>query len=283
MRASMIRWGVLALLLAPILGCVSLPFSSPLKPLEDALLFHPEQYPLGDWQADDLAHEDAWITAEDATRLHAWFCPAEHPQAVLLYCHGNGGNLTGCKGPVKFLQEKCHVSVLIFDYRGYGKSEGTPDEAGLLLDARAARHWLAQRTGVAEADIVLLGRSLGGAVAVDLAARDGAGGLILENTFTSLPEVVRSKPLFRFASWLMTAHMDSLAKIGNYHGPLLQTHGDRDELIPLELGQKLFAAANQPKQFVLARGGGHNSPPSAEYYRALYHFLQGRSQSGTDS
>lgn len=255
-------------------GCLTVPFSSPLKPLEDDLLFHPERYPVGDWQASDLDHDDVWFTAEDGTKLHGWFCPAERARGVLLYCHGNGGNLTGCKAPVRFLQETCQVSVLVFDYRGYGKSKGTPDEAGVLMDARAARHWLAKRAGVAESDTVLLGRSLGGAVAVDLAARDGARGLVLESTFTSLPEVVCSKPALCSAASLMAARMDSLAKIPRYHGPLLQTHGDHDELIPLVLGRKLFAAANEPKQFILVPGGDHNSAPSAEYYRALYRFLE---------
>jgi fermentation-respiration switch protein FrsA (DUF1100 family) len=119
---------------------------------------------------------------------------------------------------VKQLQEQFGVSVLDFDYRGHGRSEGKPDEAGLMMDTRAERRWLAGRTGVAEADIVPLGRSQGGAVGVDLAARDGARGLILENTLTSLPELARSLPLFWSPSSVIGTRLDSIAKIGQYHG-----------------------------------------------------------------
>jgi fermentation-respiration switch protein FrsA (DUF1100 family) len=257
---------VLALLSA---GCGSFAGSS--AGLERSVLFHPSRYPEGDWQALDLVHEDAWFQAEDGTRLHGWFCPARAPRAVVLFAHGNAGNVAGRKWPLRFLQEKMGVSVLCFDYRGFGRSEGTPSETGILADARAARRWLAQRTGIAETDIVLLGQSLGGAVAVDLAAHDGARGLILESTFTSVPEAA-SRHLSSAGSLVQT-RLDSLARIASYHGPLLQTHGDADRVIPFDLGKKLFDAANSPKRFVRVPGGGHNDPPSAEYCRALDEFF----------
>src|SRR5262249_10423890 len=171
-------------------GCTSAynPSSGSLAALERSMIYCPAPYPQGDWDAADLIHEDAWFQSQDGTRLHGWFCPAQNPRAVVLYTHGNAGNVAGLKWTARLLQEKLRVSVLVFDYRGYGRSAGTPSEEGILADARAARRWLAARTGVAERDLVLLGRSLGGAVAVDLAARDGARGLILENTFTSMTE-----------------------------------------------------------------------------------------------
>ncbi len=252
-------------------GCLSP--SGPLASLERSLVFHPAPYPQGDWEAADLVHEDAWFQAEDGTRLHGWYCPADNPRAIMLYLHGNAGNVTSCKWPAKILQEKLGVSVLVFDYRGFGRSEGTPSEAGLLADARAARRWLADRTGVLARDIVLLGRSLGGAVAVHLAALDGAPGLILENTFTSLPEVAANKVWPLPVGSLMQVRLDSLSKIGAYKGPLLQTHGDADRLVPFEQGKRLFEAANAPKRYVPAPGGGHNDAPPLEYYRALNEFL----------
>ncbi len=257
-------------------GCLSPSgeVTGPLTALERSLLFFPRPYPEGDWAPKDLVHEDAWFEAEDGTKLHGWFCPVAQPRAVLLYAHGNAGNVASCKWPLRLLQEKLGVSVLAFDYRGYGRSTGAPTEAGILADARAARRWLAGRTGVAETDIVLLGRSLGGAVAVDLAAHDGARGLILENTFTSMPEVAACKTSTFSVQRLMRVRLDSLAKIGAYHGPLLQTHGDADQTVPCELGRRLFAAANEPKRFLPVRGGGHNDPPSLEYYRALNEFLE---------
>jgi fermentation-respiration switch protein FrsA (DUF1100 family) len=155
-------------------------------------------------------------------------------------------------------------SVLVFDYRGYGKSEGSPNEKGVLLDARAARAWLAKRTGVAEREIVLWGESLGGGVAVDLAARDGARGLILESTFTSLPDVAAVHFRFLPVRLLMRSRLDSLNLIGQYKGPLLLSHGTADEIIPYALGQQLFAAANEPKESVSFPGGFHNGPPHPE-------------------
>ncbi len=272
----------LVLILVGVSGCLSSSGgpSSPLASVERSLLFHPLSYPQGDWQPADLVYEDAWFRSEDGTLLHGWFCPAQEARAVVLYCHGNAGNVAGCQWTLRLLQEKRGVSVLAFDYRGFGRSEGTPGEAGILADARAARRWLAGRTGMAETDIVLLGRSLGGAVAVDLAARDGARGLVLENTFTSMREVAAGKTWPLPSHWLMGTRLDSLAKIGSYRGPLLQTHGDADRVVPYSMGVRLFEAANQPKRFVRVPGGGHNDPPSVEYYRALDEFLGSLPPSG---
>ncbi len=190
----------------------------------------------------------------------------------MLFCHGNGGNVALWGDELRLLRDRMGVSVLGFDYRGYGRSEGTPSEAGVLADARAARTWLAQRTGIPENQVVLMGRSLGGAVAVDLAA-DGARGLILESTFTSMPEVGHAAMPWLPVRALMHTQLNSLAKIGKFHGPLLQSHGTADRLIPYAMGRQLFDAANEPKQFVAIQGGDHNDPQSDEYYAALWAFL----------
>ena len=253
-------------------GCLS---------VEKAVVFQPSRYPDGDWQPGRLVHEDAWFQAADGVRLHGWFCPADRPRAVLLYCHGNAGNVASCTPLLRLLTEGLGVSVLLFDYRGYGRSEGTPSEEGVLADARAARRWLARRAGVAERDIVLLGRSLGGGVAVDLAARDGARGLILENTFSSLPDLAAEHFPILPVRLLAPMRLDSLAKIRAYHGPLLQTHGDADRTIPFHLAEKLFAAANPPKRFVRAPGGDHNDFPTREYCRALDAFLSSLPRRGS--
>ena len=139
----------------------------------------------------------------------------------MLFCHGNGGNITHRVDALKMLHRRAGVSVLIFDYRGYGRSEGKPSEAGVLADARAARAWLAAREKIAEADVVLMGESLGGAVAVDLAARDGARALVLESTFSSLPDVAAYHYPWLPVRWVMRTRFDSAGKIGDYHGPLL--------------------------------------------------------------
>jgi len=132
---------------------------------------------------------------------------------------------------------------------------------------------LAAREKIAEKQIVLMGESIGGAVAVDLAARDGARGLVLESTFDSLPEVAAYHYPWLPVRWAMRTRCDSVAKIGAYHGPLLQAHGDADTIVPLRFGRRLFDAANQPKQFLLLSGHDHNDPMPPEYYDRLGAFL----------
>jgi fermentation-respiration switch protein FrsA (DUF1100 family) len=165
------------------------------------------------------------------------------------------------------------ASILVFDYRGYGRSEGSPHEAGIIADARAARSWLAEKAGVRETDIVLMGESLGGGVAVDLAAKDGARALVLEDTFTSLPDMAGYHYPWLPAKWLMRGRLDSLTNIGKYRGPLLMSHGTADEIVPMSYAEKLFAAANEPKRFVPHAGAGHNDPRSREFYKELRRFL----------
>jgi fermentation-respiration switch protein FrsA (DUF1100 family) len=249
------------------------PPSGPLASLERSMLFFPVRYPSGDWHPAGLAFEDAWFQAADGTNLHGWFVPHERPKAAVLYCHGNGGNVAYWAGAAKELHDRAHVSVLLFDYRGYGRSEGEPFEAGVLADARAARAWLARRERIAENRVVLLGRSLGGGVAVDLAAADGARALVLESTFTSVPDVAQSMYPLLPVRLLAKTQLNSAAKIANYHGPLLQSHGTADRLIPYSIGRKLFDRANEPKQFVTIAGGDHNDPQTDEYYAILAAFL----------
>ena len=216
--------------------------------------------------------EDAWFTAANGTKLHGWYARQEKPRAVVLLCHGNGGNITDRAEIIRALHDRVGVAVLAFDYRGYGKSEGKPDEPGVLADARAARAWLARTAGVTESQVVLMGESLGGAVAVDLAT-DGARALILEDTFSSAPDVAAFHYPWVPVRLLMRTRFDSAAKIRSYHGPLFQRHGDRDSIIPLELARRLFDAANEPKQFLLVHGADHNAPRTPEYYDKLREFL----------
>jgi fermentation-respiration switch protein FrsA (DUF1100 family) len=241
---------------------------------ENSLIFIPFQYPAGDWRPEELEYEDAEFQAADGTKLHGWFVPAEKPSAVVLFCHGNAGNVTHRVDLMQAMQRYVGATVLVFDYRGYGRSDGSPNEQGVLRDARAARKWLAERTGVAEKDIVLMGESLGGGVAVDLAARDGAKGLVLEDTFTSLPDMAAYHYWWLPAKLLMRSKLDSLSNIGSYHGPLLMCHGEADTIVPIAFAKRLFAAANKPKKFIVQPGADHNDPRSGEFYDALKEFLE---------
>ncbi len=247
---------------------------------EESFIFFPSRYPSGDWQPAGLNVEDAWIESADGTRIHGWYLPHDRARATdahetVLYCHGNGGNLSHRAEVLRTLQDRVGVSVLIFDYRGYGQSEGKPTESGVLDDARSARAWLADREGIDEADIVLLGRSLGGAVAVHLAAELGARALVLESTFTSIPDMAGSCYPWLPARWLVRTQLDSLGKIGSYRGPLLQSHGDADTIVPYSLGRRLFDAANEPKEFLTLSGLDHNIPQPPSYYDRLAEFLDG--------
>jgi uncharacterized protein len=248
--------------------------------LEESLIFFPSRYPEGDWQPNNLKVEDAWFEAADGTRLHGWYAPVEKPLCAILFCHGNGGNITYSADQIRMLTRHVGASVLEFDYRGYGRSEGKPSEQGILADARAARAWLAQKEGIAETDIVLLGESLGGGVAVDLAASDGARALVLESTFSSLPDVAAHHYPWLPVRLLMRSKLDSASKIASYRGPLLQCHSIADTIVPYRFGLKLFEAANEPKELITWPGGGHNEYLPPAYYAKLKRFLQGDREKG---
>jgi fermentation-respiration switch protein FrsA (DUF1100 family) len=247
--------------------------STTARSVDELLAFFPMKFPAGDWRPAEARFRDCWFQASDGIRLHGWYLPHEHPTAIILIMHGNGGNVTSCGPVAQLLHDKYSASVMIFDYRGYGRSEGTPTVEGVLRDARAARIYLAKVENTSEGQIVLLGESLGGAVAVDLAAKDGARGLILDSTFSSLREVAAVHYPKVLSEAIVADRFNSLAKIKQYHGPVLQSHGDRDQTVPIELARKLFAAANEPKRFVLVPGGGHLSSNTEEYYRALAEFI----------
>lgn len=240
---------------------------------EKSLVFFPIQYPDGEWSPPGLVFEDAWFTATDGTKLHGWYVPADEPRAHLIYAHGNAGNLSHRWPNLKRFHDELDVDVLIFDYRGYGRSEGDPSEQGIIADAEAARKWLAEKAGIDESEIVLYGESLGGGVMVDLASRLAPRGLILESTFPSLPDVAAYHYPLIPVRLLMRTRLDSVSKIGNYHGPYLQGHGDADSIIPYTLGQQLFERANEPKHFVTLEGHDHNDPMPKEWIAAMEEFL----------
>lgn len=248
---------------------------------ENSLIYYPRREARGSWTPPTLGSEYVDFASADGTPLVGWYMPHPEPRAVVLFACGNGGNMTYWRDEFRMLVEQCSVTLMGFDYRGYGRSGGSPHEAGVLADARAARAWLARRAGVAERDVVLMGRSLGGGVMVDLAT-DGARGLVVESTFTRLPDVAARVYPFLPVRWLMRTRFDSISKIGGYRAPLLVSHGDSDGLVPFDMGRNLYdTAGSTTKKFYTVVGGDHNDPQPDEYYDLLAAFFAELPQQST--
>jgi fermentation-respiration switch protein FrsA (DUF1100 family) len=209
-------------------------------------------------EALGLAAEELWLRSEDGVRLHAFRVPpqGEPLGLALLFLHGNAGNASH-RLPNAALLAGMGLDVLLPDYRGYGLSEGSPDEAGTYADARAALAWLEREAGYPASRVLVFGRSLGGAVAVELARDRGLAGLVLESTFPSVAEVARASLGFGLGP-LLRGRFDAAAHIGAVRAPILMLHGDRDRIVPFELGRRLFERAPEPKTFETIHGAGHN-------------------------
>ncbi len=205
-----------------------------------------------------LHFEDGPLTAADGVRLHGWFLPTPGSRFTVLVCHGNGGNISHRLERVLLMQSKLRTDVFLFDYRGYGRSEGSPDEPGTYLDARAAYKFLVDQRRIASERIILFGESLGAAVAIQLALEVVSRALVLESPFTSIADMARAVYPFAPVKRFLRTRYDSLAKIGNVDAPLLVLHGTRDRTVPFEQGQRLFEAATEPKRFFAISGADHN-------------------------
>jgi fermentation-respiration switch protein FrsA (DUF1100 family) len=197
---------------------------------------------------------ERWLTAADGTRIHAWQALRADPAAAIVWSHGNAGNVSNRGDLVAALAAR-GFDVLAYDYRGYGKSEGHPSEAGLYLDAEAAFDAETAR-GVPASKIACFGESLGGAVSIHLATRRPCGAVVVVATFTSLRDVARFHygPLGNLAG----ARFDSLSLAPSLRVPFFAAHGDRDEIVPYALGERLFAAVPPPKRFLRLESMHHN-------------------------
>jgi len=223
-----------------------------------------------------LAFEDVTLTADDGVRLHAWYLPVANPRWTVLVSHGNGGNVSHRLDRALLLQARLGASVLLYDYRGYGRSEGSPDEAGTYRDARAAYQWLVEHKKARLGQLVLFGESLGSAVALDLALSKPAAALVLESPFTSVPDMARTTIFLPLAPFVRTRY-DNLAKVVRLRMPLLVLHGDHDGVVPFALGRRLFEAAPEPKRFYAIPGADHNDTylvGGEAYWKAIASFLE---------
>ena len=201
-------------------------------------------------RADELS-----ITAADGVTLHGWWIEGPGDR-VLIWYHGNAGNIGDRLHNARWFVDRLGVDVVLVDYRGYGRSEGTPDEEGLYLDGLAIYDAVAARSARVE-NIVLFGRSLGGAVAIETALRRPAGALVLESVFRSVPALAREHYWF-VPSAVVRTRMDNVSKIARVRTPTLVLHGDRDRIVPLSHGRRLFEAAASAARFHLIEGAGHN-------------------------
>ncbi|MEQ8846650.1 alpha/beta hydrolase [Botrimarina sp.] len=246
--------------------------------LERSLVYPAPPVSRGNWDSRWIEKEDVWFQSRGAgletASLNGWFAPLRGAKRVVLYAHGQSEHVPNLVSVIARLQESVQASVLVYDYRGYGKSEGRPTEAGCIADGLAAQQWLAERTGVLPEDIVLIGRSLGGAVSVAVAAERGAKALVLENTFSRLTDIAAYRFPWAPVRNFMSERYDSVERIRRYHGPLLQMHGTRDRVVPAKFARQLFAACpSQQKRFFVCRGGKHYEPAPLEFYSALGQFL----------
>lgn len=218
------------------------------------------------------AYEDAFFNTSDGVQLNGWYFPGGSNH-VILVCHGNAGNLSH-RLPLIDTLLKAGASVFAFDYRGYGRSAGRPSEKGTYLDAQAACQWLRDR-GFQDTNIIALGESLGGGVVCELATRKPLGGIILQSTFTSVPDVACEMVPWLPMRLLLTTHFNNREKLKRITIPVLILHGRQDTIIPFHHGEKNFAAANPPK-FFAELDGDHNDAmlvSQEKYQLAVTDFL----------
>ncbi len=226
-------------------------------------------------RAIHLPFEDLRIHTRDGTSLHAWLVPASEGRPVVLFCHGNGGNMPDCLGTIRILHE-LDLHLLIFDYRGYGASSGRPSEGGTYRDVEAVWRYLVKERGFAPGEIILFGRSLGAAVAAHLARDVRPGALILESPFTSLPEIAAHHYWYLPVRWLVRYRYSTVDAVEAVEAPTLIIHSADDEVVPIEHGRRVFDHARGPKRFLLILGAHADGflTSGTRYTQGLRRFLE---------
>lgn len=229
-----------------------------------------------------LSFEEVWLETEDHKTLHGWFVPADPGALTVLFFHGNAGNISGRMETLQFFH-RMGLNALIFDYRGFGQSEGRTTEKGTYRDASAAWNYLRSERNIAEEDIIIMGRSLGGPIAAWLAARVEPVAVILESTFTSATDIAKDKYPWLPVNWLLKYRYNTINSLKSIKAPILITHGRDDVVIPYHHGERLLEAAKEPKTFI-ELSGAHATGflETGELYRQkLKQFLEAHTSYGT--
>ncbi len=224
--------------------------------MQPTFLYNPVRQLLYNPADINLLYENVKFRTRDGLKLTGWYIPAQNAQLTVLFCHGNGGNMTHRLDTINILNE-LGVNCFIFDYRGYGESQGKPSEEGTYLDAEAAWKWLTENKKVAGKNIIIFGRSLGGSVATHLAGSVQPKGLIVESSFTSYIDIGKKFYPYMPVRFFAAFSYRTIDFIRSVHCPVMIIHSRNDEVIPFEFGLKLYSAANEPKEFVEIFGA-HN-------------------------
>ena len=221
----------------------------------------------------NLPYKDVYFETSDKKRLNGWFVPCENAKYTILFCHGNAGNI-GHRLEKILIFHNMGLNTFIFDYRGYGKSEGRPHEAGLYKDAFGAYDYLTEKHKISGNTIILYGESIGGGVAIELASKKKVKALITEDTFSSIKEMSRMAYPF-IPHFVFSSRFDSLSKIKHIDSPKLIIHSRDDEIVPFSMGEKLYSAAKPPKKFLEIKGS-HNTAffdSEKEYTEGIKSFI----------
>jgi len=247
-RLRRVVFSILRIVLVSYIGVVMLLFL-----FQSRLVFVPSRTVDATPTDAGLRYEEVWFNATDGVKLNGWYVPAEQPRATVLLCHGNAGNISD-RLDLLHVMNRMGLNAFIFDYRGYGRSEGKPTEKGTYADAEGAWRWLTEEKKIPAEQIILAGHSLGGPIAAWVAREHRPGGLVLEGSFTSMLDLARGMYPWLPVRWLLRFRYDTAEYVSGVTCPLLVVHSREDETVPFELGRRLYEGAPEPKWFLELTG-----------------------------
>ena len=247
------------------------------------LAFFPEREITNTPDVLGMPFEDVYFPAADGKQLHGWFIPGRGDDTIVWF-HGNAGNISNRVYNIMLMNVHLGANLFIFDYRGYGLSEGSPSEKGMYSDGEGVLEYLRSRDDIDQDRLVLFGRSLGGCIVAELAMSHRAKAVIIESSFTSVDAMSRYKrPAISFfipSRLLVKSRFESLAKMPRIHSPVMIVHGNKDVTVPIEMGRELFDAANEPKRFYEIEGATHDDTHMVggeAYFKAMREFIDNSS------